>query len=84
LAGKRKRKKTRRTNAEFAGALSSLRRIGFNTEDTEEEHRGHGEEENQEKSRKAVALDRKNPPFAKGAKDGAPSSSFVRELTTKY
>jgi len=48
----------------------------------------------QEKSRKVVALDRKNPPFipqtsrdgaefAKSAKDGAPSSSFVRELTTK-
>jgi hypothetical protein len=36
------------------------------------------------KRRNVVVLDRKNPPFAKGAKDGAPSRSLVRELTTKY
>jgi len=29
------------------------------------------------KDKKLVALDRKSPPFAKDAKDGAPSSSFV-------
>jgi hypothetical protein len=74
LAGKRKRK----ANAE---ALSTLRRIGFNTEGTEEEHRVHGEKEKQEKSRKVVALDRKNPPFAQNAKDGAPSSSLVGDVS---
>ena len=35
-------------------------------------------EKSQEKRRNVVAFDRKNPPFAKGAKDGAPSSSFLR------
>jgi len=36
-----------------------------------------GDEENQEKIWRIVAFDRKNPPFAKSAKDGAPPSSFV-------
>ena len=50
------------------------RKKDFNTETTEEEHRGQGEKS---EKRKIVSLGRKNPPFAKGAKDGAPSSLFV-------
>jgi len=32
-----------------------------------------------ERGRSLAALDRKNPPFANNAKDGAPSSFFVRD-----
>jgi hypothetical protein len=42
-------------------------------------HRGRsaeGTEKSEEKSGSFVTLDRKNPPFAKSAKDGAPSSSL--------
>jgi hypothetical protein len=64
LVGERKRK----ANAEFAeSAEFAERRVGFNTE---EEHRGHGEEEKQEKSRKVVALDHKNPPFPQTTRKG--------------
>ena len=35
----------------------------------------------QEKSREPVALGRKNPPFAKSAKDGAPSRSFEGDIS---
>src|SRR5579862_6945826 len=48
----------------------------INAEDAETQRRG--EEENKGRKRRAVALlDRKNPPFAKCAKDGAPSRSVV-------
>src|SRR5208337_5021198 len=42
-------------------------------------HRGHREhrEDKDWKKRRAEAFDRKSPPFAQNAKDGAPSSSGV-------
>ena len=43
---------------------------------------GRREDQIEEQIRKVVALDRKNPPFAKDAKDGAPSSSGGPGLTT--
>ena len=33
------------------------------------------------KRRGVVALERKSPPFAKGAKDGAPSSTWMNDIT---
>ncbi len=41
------------------------------------ERRVHREEKTKRKRREIVASDRKSPPFAQDAKDGAPSSSFV-------
>jgi hypothetical protein len=41
-------------------------------------HRERREDQIEEQSRKVVALDRKSPPSAKSAEDGAPSSSNVR------
>jgi len=54
------------------GADFGMRRR-VHTEHTEEAHRVHGEE----KSGDLVAFDRQSPPFAKFAKDGAPSSTIV-------
>ena len=42
--------------------------VDFNTENTEEEHRGRRESE--EKKREAVVSDRKNPPFAQTPRKG--------------
>jgi hypothetical protein len=39
---------------------------------------GHYKGKHSPKRRECVALDRRSPPFAKSAKDGVPSSSYVR------
>ena len=54
----------------------SKRKSRGNQEEIKRKSRG-----DQEKSREPVALGRKNPPFAKSAKDGAPSRSFKGDIS---
>jgi hypothetical protein len=54
-------------------------KLGGKKEFTQRAQRVHREHREKKEGKKGelVALDRKNPPFAKGAKDGAPSRSFI-------